>query len=92
MSQAKNLKESCPSKKKKSNHKEGSKKTPRTREPSCSKGREAKNVSKTLHPRMEDDYNRMLEHFRQEFVGANCDATVIGPNIAECHFVEDATV
>ena len=41
-----------PSKKKKYNHKDGSKNTPRIEEPSSSKRRETKNVSKALHLRI----------------------------------------
>ena len=79
-----------PSKKKKRNHREGPKEIPRVEEPSSSKGKEDENVPEALHLRIEDDYNRMLQHFRNQFVRANCNATVIGSDIADYYFVVDA--
>ena len=58
------------------------KKILRAEEPSSSKGRENENVPEALHPRIEDDYNKMLQHLRHQFVRVNCDATVIGHDIA----------
>ena len=48
-----------PSKKKKHDHREGPNKILRAKEPSSNKGREDENVLKTLHPRIEDDYNML---------------------------------
>ena len=49
-----------PSKKKKHNCREGPNEIPRAEEPSSSKGKEDKDVPEAFHPRIEDDYNRML--------------------------------
>ena len=75
----------CSPKKKKRNHKEASKRgeglkeVPRAKEHPSDKGNEDENVPKTFNPRREEDYCKMLQHFRQHFVEADCDTTVIAP-------------
>ena len=73
------------SKKNNNNHKEASKRgeglkeVPRAKEHPSDKGNEDENVPKNFNPRREEDYCKMLQHFRQHFVEADCDTTVIAP-------------
>ena len=61
----------CPLKKKKRNHKEvlkcgeGPKEVPSAEEAWSDKGKDDANTPKAFHSRKEEDYRRMLQHFRQ---------------------------
>ena len=69
----------CPSKKKKHNHRELSRyeevprEIPRAEEPPSCKGKEAESTLDAFHPRREDDYNKMLQHLRHQFVKDDYD-------------------
>ena len=76
-----------PSKKKKCNHRELSRheevprEIPRAEEPPSGKGKEAESTPDAFHPRREDDYSKMLQHLRHQFVKADYDTIVIGLDI-----------
>ena len=39
---------------------------------------------------MEEGYEKMLDHLKQQFVEMNCDITAISHDITECRLVENA--
>ena len=78
------------SKKKRRSHKDGSRKTSRTKRHSDSKGQGVAKISEAPHSKTEIGYEEMLEHLKHQFEETTCDITAVGYDITECRLMEDA--